>query len=92
VHDIIDEVVSEPGNKFDVPDQSCIMTTWHDSEPLEEAIWFFLVSAWPDDYYVHSTRAALAISVGSPEWAVAISSALQDVRGFVQRGSAGGVA
>jgi hypothetical protein len=87
VHDVIDQMVSRPGNDFGVPNESCIMTTWHDSEPLDEAIWFFLVSAWPDDHYVESTRAALAISVGSPEWASAISSALEDVRGFVQRGS-----
>jgi hypothetical protein len=67
VHDIIDEM-SEPGNDVGVPEDSCIMTTWHDSEPLREALWFFLVNSWPDEHYENSTRVALAISVGSSEW------------------------
>jgi hypothetical protein len=89
---VIDQMVSEPGNSFAVPEGSCIMTTSHDSEPIEEALWFFLMNSWPDDHYFDSTRAALAVSVASHEWGVAISTALEDVRGFVQRGSASGVA
>jgi hypothetical protein len=92
VHDVIDETLTHPGNNFGVPDDSCIMTTWHDSEPLKDAIWFFLVCAWPDDHYFESTRAALAISVGSRDWATEISAALQDPREFVRRGSANDVA
>ena len=92
VHDIIDEVSSNPLGVFGIPDEACIMTTWHDSEPFDEALWFFLTTAWPDEHYFDSTRAAVAISVGSPEWALAISSALQDVRGFVGRVAASGVA
>jgi len=38
VHDIIDEVVSYPDNGFRVPPDSCIMTTWHESESLQEAL------------------------------------------------------
>jgi hypothetical protein len=92
VEHVIDEMVSEPVSSFGVPEDSCIMTTAHGSESLEEALWFFLMNSWPDDHYFDSTRAALAISLGSQEWALAISSALKDVRGFVQRGSASGVA
>ena len=84
VHDIIDEVVTAPENQFGVPEDSCIMTTWHESEPLTEAIWFFLTSAWPEVHYQEPTQAALAISVGSKPWAEEIGAALTDPSAFVQ--------
>jgi hypothetical protein len=90
VHDLIDEMASEP--TFGVPNDSCIMTTWHATETLEDAIEFFLVSSSPDDAYYDSTGASLAISIGSNEWAAAISSALEDVPGFVRRASPSDVA
>ncbi|HZF31367.1 MAG TPA: hypothetical protein VE907_19790 [Gammaproteobacteria bacterium] len=92
VEGIIDEIVAYPGSDFGVPDDSVIMTTSHDAESLEEALWFFLTSAWPDEHYVDSTRAALAISIGSIRWAQEISLALEDVRNFVRRVSTDGVA
>ena len=76
VHDIIDEMVSHPENEFGVPDESCIMTTWHASESLREALCFFLANSLPDVYYQESTRAALAISIGSSEWGREIAEAL----------------
>jgi hypothetical protein len=88
VHDIIDEIAERPAADFALPEDSCIMTTWHDSEPLDEAIWFFLASAWPDEPYFETTRSSLAISIGSHEWSAAISAALGDVREFVRRRSA----
>jgi hypothetical protein len=87
VHDIIDETVSHPDSDFGVPAESCIMTTWHDSEPLEEALRFFLANTWPDDHYWDSTRASLAISIGSEEWAATIRAALDDPRTFIVQGS-----
>jgi hypothetical protein len=92
VEAIIDEIMAYPGNDFGVPDESVIMTTAHATESLEEALWFFLTSSWPDEHYVDSTRAALAISVGSLAWAGEIAAALDDVRNFVKRVSTGGVA
>lgn len=85
VHDIIDEVVSAEGERYGVPDDACIMTSWHDSKPLEEALWFFLVNTWPDPYYEDTTQAVLAISVGEKEWYAAICSALDDPVEFVRR-------
>ena len=87
VHDIIDEIVSSPGNDFGVPEDSCIMTTWHDAEPLRDALWFFLVNSWPDEHYENSTHVALAISVGSSAWAAEIEEALDRPREFIARGS-----
>lgn len=92
VHDIIDEVVSYPDNDFGVPEYSCIMTTWHDAEPLRDALYFFMVSSWPDEHYQDSTRVALAISVGSPAWAEEISEAFDYPQEFVKRGSENGAA
>lgn len=90
VESIIDALTAYPGNDFGVPDDACIMTTSHDTESLEEALWFFLTSAWPDDHYVDSTRAALAISIGSTKLAQEISAALADVRNFVANTSTEG--
>ncbi len=92
VEGIVDEITAYPDNPFGVPDDSCIMTTSHGTESLEEALLFFLSNAWPDDHYVESTRAALAISIGSLKWAQEISAALADVRRFVGSVSTDGVA
>lgn len=75
VHDVIDEIASDPDKEIGAPEESCIMTTWHDSEPVNEAFWFFLVSSMPDAHYEDSTRVGLAISVGSDLWAREITSA-----------------
>jgi hypothetical protein len=55
------------------------MTTWHSKDSLDEALWFFMHNAFPDDGYVNSTRSALAISVGNPAWGKQIRCRLADV-------------
>jgi hypothetical protein len=90
VHDIIDEMVSYPDNDFGVPEDSCIMTSWHTSEPLGEAIRFFLVNSWPDEHYQDSTHTALAVSVASSSWAAEIVEALDHPLEFIGRASASG--
>lgn len=74
VHDIIDE--SDPYT------DGVIMTTWHDSEPLEEALWFFLNVTWPDAKFENSFHASIAVTIGSEEWASLVRSALGDPRRF----------
>lgn len=46
VHDIIDELASDPDNVFGTPPDSSVTSTWHDSEtePLRDALWFFLAN------------------------------------------------
>jgi hypothetical protein len=85
VHDIIDEIAAHPDNDFGVPEDSCIMTTWHDSEPLRDALWFFLLNSSPDEHYEKSTHSALAISVGSSEWTAEIAEALDNPRQFIKQ-------
>jgi len=66
-HDIIDEEIHSKG--IDENNESVIMTTWHDNEELTEAIEFSLLSAIPDEDYSLGCNAALAISIGSLNWA-----------------------
>ena len=87
VHDIIDEMISIPGNNFGVPDDACIMTSWHDNESLENAILFFLSNTWPDDRYFNSTHAALAVSIGPASWAAEIEAALERPDEFIKGAS-----
>lgn len=39
-HDTVDWTVLEVFDFGDIPDERFIMTTWHDKEPLSEALWF----------------------------------------------------
>jgi len=63
VHDIIDEVsnAADPGPA----DDSVVMTTWHDDETLDEALWFFLRCTHPDQPYEDSCGAAVAVLIGN---------------------------
>jgi len=45
VHDLIDEAAQEKHDELTGDD--VIMTTWHSSDTLVEALWFFLHSAFP---------------------------------------------
>lgn len=71
VHDIFDEMCFEVA--------PVIMTTWHSDESLDEALWFFLKGAVPDDRYGEPTVSALTISVGRLEWDEQIRRRLADL-------------
>ena len=83
VHDIIDEIDGDPFTCLGAPAGSVIMTTWHASEPLSEAIWFVLRCAFPDDHFFESTRCTLAVSIGSGEWAAEVATAFEAPDAFV---------
>ena len=74
VHDVIDEC--------DPYADAVIMTTWHSDVPIEEALWYFLNCTWPDARFEDSIKAALAITVGSDEWAAAARRSVTDPRTF----------
>jgi hypothetical protein len=68
----------------DIFDAQClfaspIMTTWHAEEPLDEALWFFLRTTWPDDTYFDTCGSAIAITVGDTDSAVYIERRLRDI-------------
>ena len=76
VHDLFDEAVVGDGSG---PSESpSIMTTWHETETLEEALWFALDAAAPADCFAKSCKSLVAISVASAEWSSIIRAAYTD--------------
>jgi hypothetical protein len=71
VHDVFDSEC------FDI--EPVIMTTWHAKDSLDEALWFFVSYAYPDDGYRDTSGAALAISIGKPGWDEQIRRRLADL-------------
>lgn len=61
VHDAVD------GERDD--SKPVVMTTWHADDTLDEALWFALFASFPDEAYVESCDALLAIVVRDPGWA-----------------------
>ena len=84
VHDIIDEEYVGDGTSL-ADDHSVIMTTWHDDVSLEEAAWFSLNVAFPDDRYFDDCKALLSICIGNDEWGRELDIALANPRALVQR-------
>jgi hypothetical protein len=76
VHDITDEARLSLGK----PDRrdSVVMTAWHENESLDDALWFFLFNTFPEDSFEQTTRSALAVIVGNPDWAALIREDLRD--------------
>ena len=70
----------------DLFDQEClftpavIMTTWHADESLDDAIWYFLRTTFPDDAYWDTTGSAVAIVVGDSPSASHVERRLRDIR------------
>jgi hypothetical protein len=59
-----------------------VMTTSHREEPLEEAIWFTLNAAWPDDAYWEGCDSTLGLVIGNSAWARRLRAAFEDPRKF----------
>ena len=53
-----------------------VMASWHEHEPLAEAVWFFLNNTCPDDAVFDTCGSALAVVVGHPSWAAEVRSEL----------------
>jgi hypothetical protein len=78
VHDIVDgtwirENPASAALPVDAWDPSYVMTTWHDDEPLDEALWFAVFSAYVDE---HDLSKLLAVA--SPQYAEHIERLLAD--------------
>lgn len=85
VHDIIDEIDAFPSDRNSPTEDAVIMTTWHAKESLEEALCFFLTTAWPDEYFEATLKSSLAICIGSHEWSSVIRDALAKPEDFLKR-------
>lgn len=54
-HDTVDWTVLQRFDFGDIPDDKFVMTTWHDKEPLAEALWFAGHSASHPDIDLQET-------------------------------------
>lgn len=68
----------ETGKEFHV------MSTWHSKEPIEEALWFALYSAFVDEEIWENTT-TVCISVANPEWQKIIQQSLSDIKTFNEK-------
>ena len=77
IHDIFDEVnvhiEVKTGKEFP------IMTTWHEKESLDEALWFILYCAIPYDELVDKCSTSYIISVGNKNWFKQLDYGLSDI-------------
>ena len=71
-HDIVDEVVvkDELARRLFVKNETdTIMTTWHDDEPLSEALDFFANLTSPTAGFEQNSNYWVAVSLDNTEWA-----------------------
>ncbi len=83
LHDIADQKIAELSE--DNRHLLEVMTTWHDKEPLSEALWDLLNISWPANPFEEECNAALVICVGQTHWAEQCREALRDPRAFSEK-------
>jgi hypothetical protein len=54
-----------------------VMTTWHDEGSIEEALWFSITCAVPDDGFASAYDRWVGVSVGVDDWEQKIRAAIQ---------------
>src|SRR5262245_21585380 len=86
VHDLIDDAILI--FESDPTEDNVILTTWHDNESLEEALFYLLRTTWPAADYFDTCRAALVIVSDSARWVEICRSGLRNPRELVARVSA----
>ena len=84
MHDVVDAEYLRAGVSVN-DDESTIMTTWHDSESLDEAAWFALNTANPDDRFFAECKAVVAVCIGNRSWAKQLATAFADPRALSSR-------
>jgi hypothetical protein len=61
---------------------SSTMTTWHERESFEEALWYALFVAQPTDQFEASCRDSLVLLIDQPELVARARLALGDPEAF----------
>lgn len=83
-HDLFDEGISDRITKGEYISDDAMMTTWHNDQPLREALWFGLFAAT-----VHSDHwddcCTVVASIGSKEYAQELATHLSDIAAFCER-------
>ena len=82
-HDLIDDILI--GDDSLSSEETVIMTTWHADEPIEEALFALLCSAWPADKYLDRASTKLVVLINQPESFSLVTSALKNPHEFVER-------
>lgn len=88
VHDICDEnlVAMDLDDRREELLSECVMTTWHAAAALDEALWFLLRCAAPDDDVAVSCATSLVLTIGASDARIrSIRSALADPVAFARR-------
>jgi hypothetical protein len=84
-HDIVDEeiVKDQIGEKLFAGPRTddTIMTTWHSSESLEEALSLFKDLAVPTEGFTSDSEYRFAVCVNNPTWAASIRQELRSLTG-----------
>jgi len=81
-HDIYDETLVE--RELNGGKELLVMTTWHDDEPLEEALWFMLFCAMVEDEKWDNCS-SIIITVGNNQWRQKVESYVSDISTFNDR-------
>ena len=76
VHDLFDSVIVE--RDPNETEKSVTLTSWHDDESLDEALWYFLNAAFPTDDYREGCQAELIAVVSNEAWAGQVKARLAD--------------
>jgi len=66
VHDCFDEILSDANPES--TDENVVMTTWHEDDSFEEALWYFVNSAGPAKDYAGTCKDWIVAVVGDEEW------------------------
>lgn len=80
VHDVFDDADILENSESNASDtETVIMSTWHENDSLEEALWFALHSAYPAPPYDATTISTVAAVIANEKWAQAVETYLGDL-------------
>ena len=77
VHDLFD--VAARGINSALSGDNVIMTTWHSSESLEEALWFFVHAALVTGEFEKTCKDWIIAPISNPEWEQLIRSKIAEI-------------
>lgn len=81
MHDIFDETIiyHKEIEKRELPH---IVTTWHEKDSLDEALWYALNVAFAVGEYEETCKSTLIAAVGNEDWNKQILKRLSDIESF----------
>lgn len=81
MHDIFDEtlIYRKEVEKLGFPH---IVTTWHEKDSLDEALWFALNTAFAVEEYEETCKSTLIAAVGNEDWNKLLRFRLSDIESF----------